>query len=340
MSKVTVFVGLDYHQNGVQVCVLDKQGNLLANGTRPNDWQEIAAVVPPGAVVFAAIEACCGAANLAEELINRAGWSVHLAHAGYVARMKQGPDKTDCRDARLLADLERVGYLPKVWLAPESIRQLRRLVRYRQQLSQQRRNVKLRVRALLRDQRVRPPAEFNPWTKAWHAWLGSCEQFDPATNWILQQHLQHLETLKTQLREAEKKLAEATCDDPVVRVLLAQEGVGLITAVTLRAEIGRFDRFRTGKQLARFCSVSPRNASSGDRQADAGLIRAGSPELRRVLMETAHRLAWRSDRWVQFSARLKERGKPRCVVIAAIANRWIRGLYYDMKTNDLNTIAA
>ena len=65
----------------------------------------------------AAIEACCGAANLADELIHRCQWSVDLAHAGYVARMKQSPDKTDYSDARLLADLERVGYLPRVWLA-------------------------------------------------------------------------------------------------------------------------------------------------------------------------------------------------------------------------------
>jgi transposase len=126
-------------------------------------------------------------------------------------------------------------------------------------------------------------------------------------------------------------LQEQTNNDPVVQKLLEQEGVGLITAVTLRAEIGRFDRFRSGKQLARFCSVTPRNASSGNRQADAGLIRAGSPELRRVLIETANRLKWQSDVWSSFSEQMKERGKAPCVITAAIANRWIRGLYHEMK---------
>src|SRR5581483_12423269 len=38
------------------------------------------------------------------------------------------------------------------------------------------------------------------------------------------------------------------------------------------------------------CGVTPRNASSGARQADAGLIRAGNPELRTGLVELAHRL--------------------------------------------------
>ena len=79
--------------------------------------------MPDGACVFVAT----GAENLAEE----AGWSVHLAHPGYVARIKQIPEKTDFGDARLLADLKRVVYLPKVWMAPEWIRDLRRLVRYR-----------------------------------------------------------------------------------------------------------------------------------------------------------------------------------------------------------------
>ncbi len=87
MSKVTYFVGLDYHQYSVQVCVMDQKGNVIENATRPNDWREVAAVVPAGGQVFAAIEACNGAANFAEELINNAGWSVNLAHPGYVARI-------------------------------------------------------------------------------------------------------------------------------------------------------------------------------------------------------------------------------------------------------------
>lgn len=331
MSKVTVFVGLDYHQHCVQVCVLDSEGNQLVNAVRGNTWQEVVQAVPPGAVVFAAIEACCGAADLAEELISQAGWSVHLAHAGYVARIKQSPDKTDFADARLLADLERVGYLPRVWLAPEPIRELRRLVRFRQQLAEERRNIKLRVRALLRDQRAQAPADVNPWTKAWRQWVQSSAELGENSRWIMAQHLRRLKDLEEDIKVVEKHLEERTQDDAIVQKLLEQEGVGLITAVTLRAEIGRFDRFRSGKQLARFCSVTPRNASSGNRQADAGLIRAGNPELRRVLVETAHRLKWRSATWSQFANRLKSRGKPPCVIAAAVANRWVRRLYHQMQ---------
>ena len=62
-----------------------------------------------GQVVGAAIESWSGAADLADELAMRARWHVDLAHPGYVARMKQSPDKTDYQDAHLLAAVEDQG---------------------------------------------------------------------------------------------------------------------------------------------------------------------------------------------------------------------------------------
>src|SRR5260370_8259449 len=95
MCSLPVFVGLDYHDAAVQVCILDTDGTPLANRDCPNDWQAIARFAERyQRPVRAAVESCCGAANLAEELVSRAGWSVDLAHPAYVARMKQHPDHT------------------------------------------------------------------------------------------------------------------------------------------------------------------------------------------------------------------------------------------------------
>lgn len=332
MSKLPVFVGLDYHQSGVQVCVMDTTGKVLVNRKCENNWRIVAAAVGD-ASVYAAIEACGGAADLADELAQQAGWSVHLAHPGYVHRIKQSPDKTDYSDARLLADLERVGYLPQVWHAPQRIRELRRLVRYRQQLVEQRRNVKLRIRALLRDHRL-SLGEARPWTKAWLAWVGQAD-LPEESRWILDEHLAQLTHVKARLQAAEERLTRVAQNDLLVTQLLTIPGVGLITAVTIRAEIGRFDRFRSGKQLARFCGLSPRNASSGQRQADAGLIKAGNNELRRVLTQAAHRLVRYEPRWQQVACQLKQRGKPTPLVVAAVANRWMRTLYHQLKSYGL-----
>jgi len=332
MSSVPVFVGIDYHQDSVQVCVLDASGKKLANRSVEND----ATIVGSEAVRFGqprrvAIEACCGAANMADELVTQRGLPVELAHPGYVARLKQSPDKTDFTDAHLLADLARVNYLPRVWLAPEPIRQLRRLVRHRTQLVHRRRDVKLRIRALLRENRLRCDRAA-AWRKDWMTWLQEEAPLSVSDRWVMDDHLQELTSLSTRILQIETKLAATVEHDPIVVKLLEQAGVGLITAVTMRAEIGRFDRFNNGKQLARFCGVTPRNASSGNRQADAGMVKAGNPALRTVLIELAHRLIHRiKGRWADLAYGMLQRGKPKNVVVTAVANRWVRCLYHELR---------
>jgi transposase len=144
-------------------------------------------------------------------------------------------------------------------------------------------------------------------------------------------HLESLGVLRGQIARVEARLKEATARDSIVEALLAIKGVGQVTAWTMRAIIGRFDRFRSGKQLSRFCAVTPRNASSGQRMADSGMIQAGDPQLKSVVIEAAHRLRRYDARWRSLWESLAARGKPRSVIIGAIANRWMRGLYHQMK---------
>ena len=331
MKMIPVFVGMDYHQDFVQVCVQGAEGAILANRKCCNDIAEIVDVAERcGEVVGAAIESCTGAADLAEELVTRAGWTVHLAHPGFVGRMKQNPDKTDYSDAHLLADLERVGYLPKVWLPPQEVRELRRLMSYRQQLLKERTAVKLRIRAMLRDQRVRPPFP-RAWTLAWTKWVLETQEVSEQSRWILRQQFQRLGCLTKDLKEVEKRAEMHTAGDRVVQALLQHKGIGPITAWTLRAQVGRFDRFRTAKQLSRYCGLSPRNASSGNRQADAGLVKAGDPTLRAILVEAAHRLMRHEDRWIQLAGKMRAAGKPFSLIAAAVANRWVRWLFHQMQ---------
>ncbi|GJM26416.1 MAG: hypothetical protein DHS20C16_28310 [Phycisphaerae bacterium] len=92
MKDCTLYVGLDYHQSSVQVCAMDASGNQVLNRSCENNWAAIADAAEAHGRVRRAAIESCAGA----------------------------------------ADLERVGYLPKVWLAPHDVRELRRVVRFRQ----------------------------------------------------------------------------------------------------------------------------------------------------------------------------------------------------------------
>jgi transposase len=333
MSNVPVFVGLDYHQDSIQVCVLNQQGDVLLNRSAGNDCDELGRLVARlGVVQRVGIEACCGAADLGEELVERLGWNVSLGHPAYIARMKSSPDKSDYSDGRLLADLTRVGYLPRVWLAPAKIRELRQLVNHRQRCVDHGRALKLQVGAILREQRVKIDKQRGGrWSKAWTASVRDNDLLCEQVRWIVNDLLDEIVHTHGRITAAEARLRAATQHDAVVARLLKQPGIGEVTAWVLRACIGDFSRFKTAKQLARYCGMSPCNASSGNKTADAGLINGCNKILRMTVVQAAHRLIRTVERWSKLAASLKARGKPACVIVGAVGNRWLRNLHHAMK---------
>ena len=332
MDIVPIFVGLDYHSDSIRVCVMTKDGDVLLNRSVANQMGSVIEAIkgdrPEAIVEGVALEACTGSAEFASRLAAATEWPVRLAHAAAVHRLKQGPDKTDHGDAWHLANLIRVNYLPEVWLADERTRQLRHLVRYRQSLVASAKDIKLRVRSLLKEEGVVEDCPRGPWTKSWLEWLRTA-MLPVDSRWIVEEQLDLLGQVEAKIVAADKRMEEITREDRVVEKLREQPGVGLVTALLLRAIVGRFDRFHNGKQLSRYCGLTPCNASSGKRQADAGLIAAGHDDLRAALIQLAKRLPRHNPHWREFKERLRPR-KPANVISAAIANRWLRRLYHEL----------
>jgi transposase len=67
-------------------------------------------------------------------------------------------------------------------------------------------------------------------------------------------------------------------------------GVGIVTALTIVAEVGDFSRFSSGKKLASFAGLVPRQRSSGDTIRYGSITHAGSPALRTAVVESAMRV--------------------------------------------------
>lgn len=325
-------VGIDYHERGVQVCVMSRDGRVEFNRKVRNDIDAVVEAIGRGRTeVTVVAEACNGSATFLDQLHLSTGWPVRLCHPGYAQRMRANPDKTDKSDGELIADLTRVGYLPEVWLAPAAIRDLRALVRYRAAEIDKGRVIKLRIRALLRNNRVRPPEGVSLWTIKGRKWLTSDGILEGHSAWVLSRHLRELEHRGAEVKLVTKRIEEYVKGDSLCQKLIKHKGIGVVTSAIMRSEIGIFSRFKNGKQLARFCGVSPCNRSSGEIVSDSGVIRSGNTLLKSCLTQGAISLIRYDQAWRDFAQKLTARGKPNGVVICAVANRWIRRLFHEMK---------
>lgn len=133
--------------------------------------------------------------------------------------------------------------------------------------------------------------------------------------------LKHLQDLNDQIKEIERRIALWHREDEASRRLAAIPGVGTLTATALVASIGDARIFDSGRQLAAWLGLVPRQYSSGNRQRLGGISKRGDRYLRTLLISGAHAvLRHRTvgrDPWLD---RLLQRHHPNIVAVA-LANR-------------------
>ena len=138
---------------------------------------------------------------------------------------------------------------------------------------------------------------------------------------------EEIDRLDVRLKEMETKLMKAHKANPVSTRLAAIPGVGPITALTLAAEIDPA-AFQSGRHLAAWAGLTPREHSTGGRQRMGGISRAGNERLRQLLVLGATSVIKVADRpgnklTTEWLSKLLQR-KPRKVVAVALANKMAR----------------
>jgi transposase len=136
-----------------------------------------------------------------------------------------------------------------------------------------------------------------------------------------------LRVVQAQILSLEKRLTVWHRANEASRRLATIPGVGVITATALVATIGDASQFHSGRQLAAWLGLVPRQHSSGGKERLGGISKRGDGYLRRLLVHGARTvLLWsrrrrgtRSDWLENLLAR-----RPTNVVLVAMANKTAR----------------
>jgi transposase len=214
--------------------------------------------------------------------------------------------KTDRRDAERLARCHRAGDLTAVWVPQPEHEALRDLVRTRQAAKQDQTRARHRLgKFLLRHGRKRP-VKGRPWGAAHLKWLDELK-FEPyaleATMTDLlaevKRAAERLQRLEQAIDYAVEQLPQG--DRALIEGLQALRGVAKTTAVGVFAEVGRFSRFDSPRQLMAYTGLVPSEYSSGgpDKRRPGAITKTGNNRVRWMLTESAwsyrHRPSRRGD---------------------------------------------
>jgi transposase len=136
-----------------------------------------------------------------------------------------------------------------------------------------------------------------------------------------------IEELDTRIKEIDVKLNVAHKANEVSQRLATIPGVGPVTALTLAIEIDPA-AFESGRHLAAWAGLTPKEHSTGGKQRMGGISRAGNERLRVLLVAGATSVinAATQPGSKQMTAWLRDllARKPRKVVAVALANKMAR----------------
>jgi transposase len=329
-------VGIDLHRNRSHIAVIDEQGEVtlsrrIVNGRET--FLELLGGLEGESQI--AVEATYGWEWLAE-LLEDAGYDLHLAHPLRTRAIAAARVKTDAVDAKTLALLLRADLLPEAYVAPRELRDLRELLRHRIALTAMRSALKNRVHAILAKHGI-TREHSDLFGKGGRQFLAALELRE-APRARLDSLIALICDFDREIDETSKEIDQRAKADDRVEVLCQIRGIGPYTAMLILAEVGEISRFPDARHLCAWAGLTPTVRSSDGKARLGHISRQGSPALRWALVEAAQKCTTGGGPLrEQFERIAKRRGRK--IAKVAVARQILTLSYYGLRDGEIRCLA-
>jgi len=281
------YIGFDVHKKTISFCTKGQDGGILREGTiaaRPADlnvWAQAQARPWIGA-----LEATLFTGWIYDHLRPFAQ-ELKVANPAMLKAIAASKKKNDRVDARKIADLLRCDLLPECYMAPSWMRELRRVLRYRNLVVRQATRMKNRIAGLLMEtgtaynkQRLHGKAYFSELLESLQAMPASVLQ-------LLQLSRGQVELFESIQQRLMKELRTNARLRERVERLQSIPGVGEVLALTWVLEMGEVQRFSSIAQAVSYCGLSSAQRSSAGQEHRGPISKQRNKYLQTILIEAA-----------------------------------------------------
>jgi transposase len=340
-SKMQVTtIGLDIAKNVFQVHGVDEHGRVILSKRLAR--AKVLAFFANLPRCLIGLEACGGAHYWAREL-TRLGHEVRLMPPQYVKPYVK-TNKHDAADAEGCCEAVQRPGMRFVPIKSEDQQALLMLHRVRDQLVGQRTATVNALRGHLAEFGI-VAAQRQAGVRQLLAALGDLEdvRIPSLARDVLQVLVAQLREFADKIADLDHRLIALTRTDATCKSLVAVPGVGPVIATALVATVSDATRFRSGRHLAAWLGLVPRQHASGGKERRLGLSKRGDGYLRRQLIPGARALVkvspGRAGKLWSWLNGLRQR-RPFNVVVAAVANKLARIIWAMLSRGEAYRAAA
>ena len=277
---MTYYAGLDVSLRTVHLCVIDDQGELVAETKLASDVQDIVAYLDDLNLEVESVALEAG--TLAQYLtygLQSAGFEVVCMEARQVkGALSAMRNKTDKHDARGIAQILRSGWYSRVHVKSMQSHHIRMLLSSRKAVLSKYVDLENEVRGLFKIFGIKLPPKLGhgAFDAAVRDIIEIDETFSHALLPLLDARLVLYRTFRV-LDNRTRKMAHA---DPVCVRLMSVPGVGFITALTFKAGVDDPKRFKRSRTVGAHFGLTPRRFQSGEIDIDGHISKCGDADVR------------------------------------------------------------
>ena len=336
-----IHVGADVHVRNTYYTATDSEGQRLKSGRCGNNLEEVAEFFAPlerrakatGQAIRVVLESTTNSRAM-QRLLMRYGQeagidlTAEVLNARKLRVIAESVNKSDKVDSRALTELSRSNLtLPTCYMPDDDEFALREHLRARSDLVRMRTMLKNRVHAVLHRRGIMTP-KGDLFAKSGRVFLDQLT-LDDAGRTILQRFLSvmdHIDGAVAASAASLKALMRQPRWAKPAALLQTMPGVGLITSLTILAELGDLGRFRSRAAVANYAGLVPMSRRSNETHWSGGISRRGSNHLRAVIVEAAWVAYLRVPVYHDLFDRV-QRKKDRRTAIVAVARRMLEDAF-------------
>lgn len=302
------YIGFDVHKKTVSYCVKTADGQIVEEGKLPalrmrlREWAAARPCPWQGAM-----EATLFSAWIYDTLQPHAQ-QLLMGHPAKMKAITAGKKKSDRLDARTITDLLRCNLLPACYVLSPEMRDLRRLLRYRNLVVQESVRMQNKIAGLLMETGAPFVKEKLHGKKYFAHLLQTLEEVPESVKDLLRMSRGAMEMFQSTQKRLVRCLLANRNLGPRIERLTSIPGVGPITALTWALEVADPHRFSSNGDAMSYCGLTSALRSSAGKQQRSPISKQRNAWLQTALIEAAKLAPRWNPQLAAVHAREVERG--------------------------------